>query len=58
VSKRVIWAIAVIVALLLIVAPLASYCLGREEDYRDKGELSAPRPAQNASAVVTDALVR
>jgi hypothetical protein len=41
--KRVVWGVIAIVVLLLMLAPLGSYCLGREEDYRDKGELSAPR---------------
>jgi hypothetical protein len=58
VSTRLIIAIVAIGFLLLIVAPLASYCLGREQDYRDKGELSAPRPANNAQAVVTGPLIR
>ena len=56
-SSRVVWAIVAIAVLLLAVAPLASYCLGREEDYRDKGELLAPRPAQHASAVVTGPII-
>lgn len=56
--KRLVWAIVVIVTLLLMIAPLASYCLGREQDYRDKGELSAPRPQNHAPAVVTGPLIR
>ena len=57
-SKRIIWAIIAIVIILITVAPLASYCLDRKQDYRDKGELSAPRPMQNAPAVVTAPLIR
>ena len=43
--------------LFLIFAPLASYCLGRDEDYRDKGELIAPAPATRQSAVVIGPLI-
>jgi len=58
VKTRVIWVLLAIGLLLLIIAPLASYCLGREQDYRDKGEMSAPRGMYNASAVVTGPLIR
>jgi hypothetical protein len=50
--KQVIWGVIAVVVLLLMVAPLASYCLGREEDYRDKGELRAPPPRLTEQARV------
>ena len=57
-SKRIIWAVVTIAFLLLIIAPIASYCLGREQDYRNTTGASAPRPANNAPAVVTGPLIR
>jgi hypothetical protein len=54
--KRLVWALLALLLLFLIFAPLASYCLGREEDYRDKGELKGPATRQ--SAVVTGPLIR
>jgi hypothetical protein len=57
-SKRVVWAVIAIAVLLLAIAPLFSYCFDRKQDYRDKGEMSAPRPAQHAAAVVTSPLIR
>jgi hypothetical protein len=58
VSQRIILAIVAIGVLLLIIAPLASYCLGRDQDYRDTTGAVAPLPASHASAVVTGALIR
>jgi hypothetical protein len=55
--KRLVWILVAVVMLLLIVAPLASYCLGREEDFRDKGELRAPNPTQDRAEVVTGPLI-
>jgi hypothetical protein len=56
--KRLVWALLALLLLFLIFAPLASYCLGREEDYRDKGELRAPAPVARNSAVVTGPRIR
>jgi hypothetical protein len=57
-SKRLIWALVAIFVLLLALAPLASYCMGREEDYRDKGELRAPHHKLDQTEVVTGPLIR
>ena len=57
-STRIILAVVAIAFLLLIIAPLASYCLGRDEDYRENGGFTAPRPPNNTSAVVTGPLIR
>jgi hypothetical protein len=55
---RIIWAVVAIAFLLLIIAPVASYCLGRDQDYRENGGFTAPRPPNNTSAVVTGPLIR
>ena len=52
------WALLVIGVLLLMIAPLASYCLGRDEDYSDKVGQAAPAQANQPSAVVTGPLIR
>jgi hypothetical protein len=56
--SRIFWILLAIGILLLTIAPLASYCLGRDEDYRDKGELTAPAPPSRQSAVVIGPLIR
>jgi len=56
--SRVLWALLAIGLLLLMIAPLASYCLGRDEDYRNTTGAKAPAPVTRQSPVVIGPLIR
>ena len=56
--KRLILALFAVFILLLIFAPIASYCLGRDQDYRNSSGMKAPAPPAQHSAVVTGPLIR
>ena len=56
--SRIFWILLAIGILLLTIAPLASYCLGREQDYDDKVGHAAPAPVTRQSAVVIGPLIR
>jgi hypothetical protein len=53
--KRVFWGVLAVFILLLMLAPLASYCLGREEEYDDKASQARPastEPSPDASTAL------
>ena len=55
--SRVFWGVLAVLILILMFAPLASYCLGRDEDYDDKASRAAPRLTSQQSVAVPGPLI-
>jgi len=55
--QRILWALLAVFILLLMIAPIASYCLGRDQDYQDRVSYIAPQPATDASAAIRGPLI-
>ena len=56
--RRLIWALIALLVLFLIIAPIASYCLGRDQDYREYERAQGASTSPRQSAVVTGPLIR
>jgi hypothetical protein len=55
--SRILWALLAVFILLLMIAPIASYCLGRDQDYSDRVGYIAPPLAPEASAAILRPLI-
>ena len=55
--SRIFWVLLAIAILLLTIAPLASYCLGREQDYDDKAGRAAPVHVSQPSVAIAGPLI-
>ena len=55
--QRILWAAFAVFILLLMVAPIASYCLGRDQDYQDKVSQAVPIHAPQPSTAIAAPLI-